>query len=78
MGIYEFNMLSQEKQLEVVLNGIGKFLDNWKGPTGSFNLYAVDRFFVEVEYIPIENKIVAVRSFIEGHLLDKYSGFRSF
>ena len=73
MGNYEFNVLSQEKRLEIVLNGIGQFLDNFISPAGSFNLYAVDRFFVEVQYSPIANKIVAVRSFIEGDLLDKYS-----
>lgn len=37
-----------------------------------FVLYAVDMFFVEVEYSILENKIINKRSFIQGEILDKF------
>ena len=36
-------------------------------------LYAVDLFFVEVEY-DMENKIVEKRAFVQGEIFDKYAG----
>jgi len=35
--------------------------------------YAIEMFFVELVYDSNINQIVAVRSFISGHCLDKYS-----
>ena len=37
------------------------------------NLYAVDKFFVEVVYNPEHNSITEIRSFKTGHSLDKYA-----
>ena len=72
MGIYEFNMLNLKEQLTTVWDK-GIFLENYVTDRESINCYAIDMFFVEVVYNGEENKIVEVRSFKEGHLLDKYS-----
>jgi len=55
------------------VNKYGIFLDNHITKKEKCNLYAIDRFFVEVVYNPEKNKIVEFRSFKTGHLLDKYS-----
>jgi len=50
----------------------GVFLDSYVDENELFKLYALDLFFVEIKFIEPENIIIEVRSFKEGHLLDKY------
>jgi len=76
MTLYEFNLLKEPQQYYQVLNKSGIYLDNHINGSKRFNLYAIDRFFVEVEYNNTENKIVGLRSFKTGSLLDKYSNFK--
>jgi hypothetical protein len=69
-------MLSDQKQYDEVLNGSGVYLDNHIKGNLRFNLYAIDKFFVEVEYNNTENKIVNLSAFKAGALLDKYSNLK--
>jgi len=71
MTLYEFNMLSDDEQLSAVWDK-GIFLENHISKTEKINCYAIDKFFVEVVYDAKINKITEVRSFKEGHCLDKY------
>ena len=73
MTLYEFNALDQQSKYDVVLNISGVYLDNFIKGNQRFNLYAIDKFFVEIEYNNTENKIVGLRAFKTGDLLDKYS-----
>jgi hypothetical protein len=73
MTLYEFNALDQQSKYDEVLNISGVYLDNHINGNQRFNLYAIDKFFVEVEYNNTENKIVGLISFKTGDLLDRYS-----
>ena len=72
MTLYEFNVLELNERMEVV-NQKGQFIDNHITSSEKCNLYAIDRFFVEVVYDAEHNTITELRSFKYGHLLDKYS-----
>jgi len=70
--LYEFLVLPDQEQYDIIFN-IGEFLDVSLEENKRFVLYAVDLFFVEVEYNSIENRIVNKRAFVSGEILDKYS-----
>ena len=72
MTLYEFNSLSEVKQYHTVFT-TGTYLDSVEELTRTFVVYAIDRFFVEITYAGDSNKIIALKSFKEGKLLDKYS-----
>jgi hypothetical protein len=72
MTLYQFNILELNGRMEAV-NQFGTFLDNHINKTERCNLYAIDRFFVEVVYNPEFNTITEIRSFKTGYLLNKYS-----
>ena len=72
MTLYEFNRLTKEEQISTVWE-LGVFLDNHISETEMLSCYAIDMFFVECVYDVDKNKIVEVRSFKSGHLLDKYA-----
>jgi hypothetical protein len=72
MTFYEFNILELNERMEAV-NQHGTFLDNRVSNTERCNLYAIDKFFVEVVYNSEHNTITKIRSFKTGYLLDKYS-----
>ena len=40
----------------------------------SFSLYAIDKFFVEVELDQLTDKIIGKKVFMHGHCMEKYSG----
>jgi len=72
MTLADFNKLDYDSKLfKVVDNGI--FLDNYVTDDIRMNLYAVNKFFVELVYNVDENKISEIRSFIGGIHLDKYT-----
>jgi hypothetical protein len=73
MTLYEFILLAEHQQYDEVLNGSGVYLDNHINGNQRFNLYAIDKFFVEVEYNNTKNKIVGLRPFKTGSILNKYS-----
>ena len=71
MGLYEYMMLSDEDQwIELWANG--EHLENMVCTDNKFSLYALHRFFVQVE-ISNKNKIVAKKEFKTGELLDKWT-----
>jgi hypothetical protein len=72
MTLQEFNKLNHDEKLFTVVDK-GTFLDNYVTEVIRMNLYAVDKFFVELVYDGEHNTITEIRSFKTGHLLDKYS-----
>jgi hypothetical protein len=72
MTLYNFNILGLNERMEAV-NQYGTFLDNHITKIERCNLYAIDKFFVEVVYNPEFNSITEIRSFKTGKTLDKYS-----
>ena len=72
MTLYEFKKLGLSDKMEAV-NQFGTFLDNHITKAERCNLYAIDKFFVEVIYNSEMNTITEIRTFKAGRLLDKYS-----
>ncbi len=70
MTLYEFKLLKKELQYHRTFTE-GIFIDYPIETKRRFALYAVDKFFVEVECDNLNNKIINLRSFIEGALLDR-------
>jgi hypothetical protein len=77
MTLKVFNALNHDTRLFTVVDK-GVFLDNYVTRDIRMNLYAVDKFFVELVYDSEENKIIEVRSFTSGPELEKYAGSISF
>ncbi|WP_338357326.1 hypothetical protein [Yeosuana marina] len=75
MTLYEFNSLSEHDKYDHIFTK-GEFIDYKIEKEKRFALYAIDMFFVEIEYNNEKNKIQNLRSFKTGKLLDKYSDFR--
>ena len=73
MTLYEFKMLDFENQQEAVLGKNGVFISNYLDKESAYNLYAIDKFFIEIEYSIKTNEIKRIRPFLDGYLLDKYS-----
>lgn len=67
----EFSALPDYEQYGIVMQ-IGEFLDIRVTGNKRYVLYAVDLFFVEVEYDNSLNKIIGNIAFVTGELLDKY------
>ncbi|WP_286760603.1 hypothetical protein [Salegentibacter sp. UBA1130] len=72
MTLYEFKLLPEQEQYRKLFNE-GDFITYRLEPTARFSLYALDKFFVEVEYDPKSNKIIKMVSFVSGKKLDAYS-----
>ena len=72
MTLYEFKLLPEQEQYRKLFNE-GDFITHRLGSKARFTLYALDKFFVEVEYNPKGNRIVNIVSFMSGKKLDKYS-----
>tara|TARA_R110001592_G_scaffold42009_2_gene136704 strand:+ start:2723 stop:2953 length:231 start_codon:yes stop_codon:yes gene_type:complete len=75
MTLYEFNSLSEHDKYDHVFTK-GEFIDYKLKMEKHFALYAIDKFFVEIEYDKINNKIIGLKSFKTGELLDKYSNLK--
>jgi hypothetical protein len=73
MTLYEFNLLDSLNDKMNAVNEYGTFIDNHITKVERCNLYAIDKFFVEVVYITELNSIKEIRSFKTGEMLDKYS-----
>ena len=71
MTLKVFNKLSFDQKLFAVVDQ-GVFLDNYITPYIRKNLYAVNKFYVELVYDSNKNKVVEVRNFKSGAQLDKY------
>ena len=72
MTLYEFNLLPEQEQYRKLFNE-GDFISHRLKPNARFALYALEKFFVEVEYNAKSNKIVNKVSFVSGKKLDLYS-----
>jgi hypothetical protein len=72
MTLYEFNALIFEEQYKAVINK-ATFLDNYVTTDIRMNLYAIDKFFVELVYDGEQNVVTEVRSFKSGSELEKYT-----
>lgn len=70
--LYEFLALPDQEQYDILFKA-GEYLDVRIEENRRFVLYAVDLFFVEVEYDSENNKIINKRAFVQGEILDKYS-----
>ena len=70
--LYEFRGLSNQEQYHLVFNE-GTFFDSKIYGDQRFALYALDMFFVEVEYDNKANKIISKTAFVTGEKLNKYS-----
>ena len=70
--LYEFRGLSDQEQYHLVFNE-GTFIDSKIYGNQRFGLYALDMFFVEVEYDNKRNKIINKIAFVTGGILNKYS-----
>lgn len=68
----EFRTLPRQEQCDVIVT-IGDYLESSREEDKQVILYAVDLFFVELYYDPTSNKILKIRAFKSGHILDKYS-----
>lgn len=66
-------MLSEDDQWSALWDK-GRFVTNIKMIDASFSMYAIDKFFVEVEHHSVTSKPVQKYQFIHGHRLDKYAG----
>ena len=53
MGIYEFNVLSEQNQYDIVFTK-GTFVDSIKNGNIKFVLYSVHMFWIEVHYHSLE------------------------
>lgn len=73
MGIYDYLALDNEEQWDVLWDK-GIFVDAYKSIDCSYQLFAIDKFFVEVELDITNDSILGKSVFKEGKRLDKYSG----
>jgi len=71
MKLEAFNQLSYDEKLFRVVDK-GTFLDNYVTEDLRMNLYAIDKFYVELVYDGEANKVSEIRSFEPGIHLDKY------
>nr|WP_293295795.1 hypothetical protein [Allomuricauda sp.] len=71
MGVYEFLTLSKEEQWEILWDK-GIYLTSFKSIDCYFQLYAVDRFFIELELCPVQESILNMGVFVHGKKMDKY------
>lgn len=73
MTLYEFNMFDLKDKYQTTWD-LGTHIDSAITDDFRINLYAINKFFVEVYYNPFSNRIVDIQSFIHGYSLEKYSG----
>ncbi|WP_167597759.1 hypothetical protein [Leeuwenhoekiella sp. ZYFB001] len=72
LSLYDFKLLTDHEQYDLVFSE-GTFIDTLIEDNTRYALYAVDLFFVEIEYDVARNKIVGKTSFVTGDKLNSYS-----
>ncbi len=70
--LYEFRSLPDQEQYDVVFQH-GTLLEAKIQCSQSYALYAVDMFFVKVEYDNTRNKINNKIAFVAGEKINRYS-----
>ena len=77
LTLYTFKLLSDHEQYDLVFTK-GDFVTTREEGASRFALYALETFFVEVEYDVDSNKIVRKVSFNSGAKLNFYSNLDNF
>lgn len=72
MDLIDYLALSDEKQWQVLWD-FGKHVDTFKSIDCSFVLYALYKFYVEVELNLETDRIISKSVFVYGHKLEKYT-----
>ena len=72
MTLYEFNLLPTDKDKYYVIFNNGVFIHSINENEKKYVLYAINKFFVEVEYNSGLNEIQNFTSFKTGELLNKH------
>ena len=72
LTLYQYKLLSDHEQYDLLFTQ-GDFLDMIIAGNSRFAVYALFKFFVEIEYNNRENKIIGLKSFVTGKIMDKYS-----
>jgi len=75
ISLYEFLVLPDPEQYNIVFNK-GEFIDFQIDGNKRLALYAIDMFFVEVEYNNEKNIILNKKAFVAGGILNKYSNLK--
>lgn len=73
MGLYEYMTLSNEQQWDELWDK-GKFITEYISIDCKFALYALHKFYVEIELCVSTDKILGKNLFKEGHAVEKYVG----
>jgi len=73
MTLYEFNLLKTHLEKYDAIFTKGEFIHVLYKNNKKFALYAINKFFVEIEYDSKNNRIIGYKSFKSGHLLDKHA-----
>lgn len=71
MTLYQFNALSNQDQQAAIWEQ-SNFVVSRRDGLDYLNLYAIDRFFVEIRYNPAWNEITHCRSFCSMDALEPY------
>ncbi len=72
MTLYQYKMLSEDDQWDTVFSK-GRYLDMVIEGNPKFVLYAIDKFFIEVEWNIETDQTVDKGVFKYGNTLDRYS-----
>ena len=72
LTLYQYKLLSDHEQYDLLFTQ-GDFLDMIIAGNSRFAVYALFKFFVEIEYNNRENKIIGPKSFVTGEIMDKYT-----
>jgi hypothetical protein len=71
LTFYQFNLLPLDIKASYTFEN-GVYLDNREEDKFGFDLYSVDRFFVEVSYSKESNQVVQFKSFKSTAPLEPY------
>jgi hypothetical protein len=71
MKLYEFSILTEEEQYNIVWS-FGSHVDTHINNNIAINLYVINDFYVEIYYDRVSNQILYKKHFKQGDLLDKY------
>ena len=71
MRIYDYLALSKVEQWEALWDE-GVYVTSFRSNDCYFQLYAMDRFFIELELCPIQESVLSMGVFVHGGKMDKY------
>ena len=72
MTLDEYKMLSEDEQYDIVFSK-GKFLDIVIEGNSKYVLYAINKFFIEVEWNNEKDEIIGKGEFKGGDSFDRHS-----